>query len=105
MNYLSEEDIYTNLTVLQELSDRKIQYDNPHEISNYIGEFCSYFGLATFTLASSIYLYQSKKTPSSIALRDWAREMCDKMDKKLSGLQSILRVVNNEQRTSGFQPH
>lgn len=104
MSYLSEEDIYTNLTYLQELNDKNVQYDSPKDIIEFIQDLTSNFGLATYTLASAIFLYQSKKTPSSIALRDWSKELCDKLDKRLSSLQSILRVVNKEENNSKFQP-
>ncbi len=104
MSYLSEEDIYTNLTYMQEITDKKVQYDDPRAIAEYLESFTSNFGLATFTLASAIFLYQSKKTPSSIALRDWSKELCDKMDKRLSSMQSLSKIIGTEQRTSSFQP-
>lgn len=104
MKFLNEEDIYTNLTYLQELNDETVQYDAPYDVAKYIEKFSSSFGLATYTLASAIYYYQTKKTPASVALRDWSKELCDKMDKRLNGLQSVLRIVSKEENTSRFQP-
>jgi len=105
MKFLEEEGIYTNLKYLEELTDESVQFDAPYDVAKYIERFSSSFGLATYTLASAIYYYQSKKTPASVALRDWSKELCDKMDKKLNGLQSVLRVVNKEENVSRFQPH
>lgn len=103
MKYLTEEEIYVNLKYLEAILDKKENLELGHDVVNHIKEISSNMGLSSYTMASAMYNYQSKKTPASVALRDWSREVCDVLSKKLNAMQSVLSILKLESRDSKFQ--
>lgn len=104
IKFLDEEEIFKQLKYLEGVCDTTVNFENPHEISFYIEKLTALFGNASFVMGSAIFNYQTKKSPSTVALRDWSTELNDKLKKRMNAMQSVMNVAKEEKEKSRFQP-
>jgi len=103
MNFLSEQDIYTNCTIIKEEIETDVSFEDGYALAKYLQRLSSYLGTISFTNASSIYNYQTKKTPESIALKKYTEEISDKINKRISAIQTNLNQLKAETFNSKYQ--
>ena len=103
MKYLTEEEIYTKLKYLETLLNKKDSLEFDVEIAKHLLELSAENATASYVMASAMYNYQSKKTPASVALRDWTKEICSNFGKKITAMQSLLSLAKTEKINSKFQ--
>jgi hypothetical protein len=104
IKWLEPEEIFEQLNYLGTLSDTSVDSENPHAIAFFIEKLSANFANASYVYGSARYRYDERKSPSSIALKTWAEELVDKLNKRLSALQSVMHVARDEKNNSKFQP-
>ena len=103
MNFLSEQDIYTNCEIIKEEIETDVSFEDGYALAKYLQRLSSYLGTISFSHSSSVYNYQTKKTPESVALKKYAEEISDKINKRISSIQTILNQLKAETFNSKYQ--